>query len=175
MPREISGPLRRAIEEPRTQEYIVVLLEISHPSLAEPIRVANDVVDYVYPGGSDNIYIGFPFDIELVGDNTRTPRGQLKIQNVDRRIGEAVLNLTSPPQLTIMLFAQSDFHEATIGERTRDAVSGISPEYEASHLVFANISVDAMSISGEIESFNMSNEPWPAIRSTADRLPGLDP
>jgi hypothetical protein len=190
----ISASLRRALEEPRSNTYVVVLLEITHPQLGKPIRVANDVVDYVF---EDNTYIGFPFDIEIVGDVTTTPRGQLSIQNVDQRISDAILSLTTPPRLRILLFSSDDFGE--VGEpsifadseevfaddeettvdagdtRNRTISDGAVPEYEASHLVFGNISVDVMRISGEIVSFDMSNEPWPAIRSTADRLPGLQP
>lgn len=173
MPRSISTSLRRALEEPRSQEYVAILLEITHPQLINTIRIANDVVDYEYAG---NYYIGFPFEIDLVGDNARTPRGQLRIQNVDRRIGEAVLELVTPPGLSIMLFAQSDFHDTESGnDRLRVAISGIVPEYEAHHLVFGNVGGDATAISGDIISYDMSNEPWPGIRTTAERLPGLDP
>lgn len=161
------------MEEPRSDEYIIVLLEIQIPQSTTVIRVANDVVDYVYNG---NTYIGFPFEIELVGDVERMPRGTLRIQNVDQRIGEAVLELVNPPRLAILLFAQSDFEPTEVGGRTRNELSGgIQPEYEARNLVFGNVSVDAVNLSGEILSFDMSNEPWPAIRSTAERLPGLDP
>jgi hypothetical protein len=122
------------------------MLEIVHPSIINPIRVANDVVDYEFEG---NLYIGFPFELEIVSDTAGTPRGQLRIQNVDRRIGEAVLSLTSPPQLRIILCAQSDFADVTVGGRVRQELSGGTiPEYEASHLIFGNISVDAMAVSG---------------------------
>lgn len=175
--RQLSPNLRRALEEPRSQEYVVVLLRIEHETIANPILVANDVINYVYNGET---YFGFPFEIELVGDGAQVPRGQLRIQNVDRQIGEAVLNLTTPPRLSILLFAQSDFAEAQavgdgVYEDTRFENEGITPEYEANHLIFGSISVNAMDVTGEIVSFDMSNEPWPALRSTADRLPGLEP
>ena len=171
MPRVISTDLRRALEEPRSNEYIVILLEITHPQISQPIRVANDVVDYRY---DSNLYIGFPFIIEVVTDNERVPRGQLSIQNVDQRISDAIIDLTTPPKLRIICFANSDFTDEIV-DGARNAVGVITPEYEANHLVFNSISIDAMKISGDITSFDMASEPWPAIRSTADRLPGLDP
>lgn len=172
MTRAISLGLRRALEEPRSSEYVVVLLEITHPLLATSIRVANDVVSYNFEG---NTYIGFPFELEILSDSKNVPRGQLRVQNVDRRISEAIIDLVSPPKLRIILLANSDFSD-TLTDNERTPVSDdIQPEYEASNLVFANVSVDAMSVSGEIMSFDMSSEPWPGIRSTADRLPGLDP
>lgn len=174
MPRAITTPLRRALEEPRSAEYIAILLRITHTTLLEPIRVANDVVDYIY---QDETYLGFPFEIELVSDSANVPRGQLRIQNVDRRIGEAIIRLTSPPQLSILLFAQSDFGDISSGSRVREPLTDTDPvpEYEAHHLILSNVSVNAMAVAGEIQSFDMSNEPWPAIRTTADRLPGLEP
>ena len=171
MPRAISTTLRRNLEEPSSNEYLIILLEISHQSLATPIRVANDVVPYVY---EDNTYLGFPFEIELLGDIAQTPRGRIRIQNVDQEIGEAVLELTDPPELSITILAASDFSE-TLTDGKREPVGTPIIEYQALHLIFGNISVDAMSISGDIASFDMGNEPWPAIRATADRLPGLDP
>jgi hypothetical protein len=171
MPRSISATLRRDLEEPRSNEYLVILLEITHPSLAIPIRVANDVVAYVY---ESNTYLGFPFEFELLGDGTQVPRGRIRIQNVDRQIGEAVLELISPPELTITILASSDFTQA-LSDGKRMPIDTPIVEYQASHLVFGNISVDALSISGEIVSFDMGTEPWPAVRTTADRLPGLDP
>lgn len=173
MTRVISAELRRALEEPRSAEYVVVLLEITHQLLGQPIRVANDTVSYNFEGNS---YVGFPFELEIVTDSNSVPRGQLSIQNVDRRIGEAVVNLTSPPSVRIILLANADFENTLNADNEREPVSDeIEPEYEALGLVFGNISVDAMTVSGELLSYDMSNEPWPAIRSTADRLPGLDP
>lgn len=176
--RAIDALLRRALEEPRSDEYIVVMLRIMHDTLSTPILVANDVINYVI--GTET-YIGFPFKMEILGDTNQSPRGRIEIQNVDRRIGEAVISLTTPPKLSILLFASSDFSDvmaASPGDRqdTRfELEENTIPEYEANHLILGNISVDALQISGEVQSFDMSSEPWPAIRSTGDRLPGLEP
>lgn len=178
MSREIAADLRTALEEPRSAEYVVVMLRIEHDTLTFPILVANDVVNYVV---GDETYLGFPFKMEVIGDTGQVPRGNVQIQNVDRRIGEAIVNLTTPPRVSILMFAQSDFSDPLsaspgVAEDTRyELQEGTTPEYEAHHLIFGNITVDAMQVSAEITSFDMTNEPWPAIRSTADRLPGLDP
>lgn len=172
MPRSLTPALRRAIEEPRSDELLVVMLEIEHVSINPPIRVANDVVSYSYQG---NVYIGFPFEIEIISDSAQVPRGNIRIQNVDQRMSEAIRELTEPPRLSILIFASSDFGELDEEDGVRYADDDAEPEYEARHLIFGNASVDVMTISGEIVSFDMTNEPWPAPRSTADRLPGLDP
>lgn len=172
MPRGISAAFRRSLEEPRSDDYPVILLEISHESLSNPIRVANDVVSYSY---QNNTYIGFPFEFEIVGDSEQVPRGQLRIQNVDQRISDAVLSLTTPPRVDLLIFASSDFSETLVDGVRPSIETDPVPEYSARHLIFGNITVDVVAIAGEIKSFDMSNEPWPAPRTTADRLPGLEP
>lgn len=170
MPRPLSTAFRRELEEPRSTEFIVILLTISDTSLKEPIRVANDTVSYIYNGDT---YVGFPFEMELLDDTIRLPTGRIRIQNVDRQIGEAILALTDPPTLTITVLASSDF--GPISNGAREPLGTPTVEYEATNLIFNNISVNVTEVTGELGSFDMTNEPWPAIRSTADRLPGLDP
>lgn len=204
MPRALSQNFRRDLEEPRSNEMLVILLAIADPTLAEPILVANDVVSYNYNGA---IYLGFPFEFELIDDSSsgRIPTGRIRIQNVDRQIGEAVLNLTQSPTVTITILASSDFGNidsdgvrsprflsssslllagggshillSTGGLVELSGSSEVVPtvEYEASNLMFTNISINAMEVTAELISFDMTSEPWPAVRTTTDRLPGLDP
>lgn len=175
MPRALSQTFRRELEEPRSAETLVVLLIIEDPTLVDPIRVANDVVNYNYNGDT---YLGFPFEFELVDDSAsgRIPTGRIRIQNVDRQIGEAIVNLTQSPTLTITILASSDFSTVLSGADERfPIVDEPVVEYQATNLMFTNISVNAMEISADLVSFDMTSEPWPAVRTTADRLPGLDP
>lgn len=205
MPRTLSQSFRRDLEEPRSNEMLVVLLTIEDPTLADPIRVANDVVNYNYNGDT---YIGYPFEFELVDDSAsgRIPTGRVRIQNVDRQISEAIINLTQSPTVTITILASADFDvvdadgvrspeqlagsfllmsagaghildtsgdEVSVSGGTQTVVPTV--EYQATNLMFQNISVNAMEISADLTSFDMTSEPWPAIRTTTDRLPGLDP
>lgn len=108
MPRSLTAPFRYSLERQETGEALIVFVTITHPELPSAIRVANDAVDYVWNGDT---YIGFPFDISLISDGDQPPSARLTVQNVDRRIGEAVRDLTSPPRLRIDLLAASDFDE----------------------------------------------------------------
>lgn len=175
MPRALSQTFRRELEEPRSAEFLVVLLTIEAPTLADPIRVANDTVNYNYNGDT---YLGFPFEFELVDDSAsgRIPTGRIRIQNVDRQIGEAIVNLTQSPSVTITILASADFADTLSGDDERfPIVDEPVIEYQATNLMFTNISVNAMEITSELISFDMTSEPWPAVRTTTDRLPGLDP
>lgn len=170
MPRNISAATRSRIEEPESSEQLVILLIISHGSLSEPIRVANDIVDYAYDGET---YIGFPFEIELVSDNDEVPVGRLTVQNIDQRISDALLELVTPPQVTVMIVAGRGF-SAPINN-VRQEIGTAPLEYMASNLMLGNTTVDASSIQAEIRSYDLTAEPWPAIRTTTDKLPGLSP
>ena len=175
MPRVLSQSFRRELEEPRSPEFLVILLRIEDPTIHDPILVANDTVNYNYNGET---YLGFPFEFELIDDSAsgRIPTGRIRIQNVDRQIGEAIVNLTQSPKLTITILASADFADTLSGDDERfPIVAEPTIEYQAENLMFTNISVNAMEVTGEIISFDMTNEPWPAIRTTTDRLPGLDP
>lgn len=171
MPRALSTRFRQGLEQHNSDELPIVLLILTHPSLSTPIRVANDIVDYYYDG---NQYIGFPFEFDILTDNATIPRGTLVIQNVDRRIGQAIMDLKTPPFIEIVIVASVDFAEP-VGNIRYEHPDGATIEYQAANLVLADVNVDASRIQGTIQSFDLTNEPWPAIRTTEDRLPGLEP
>lgn len=172
MTRSFSTGFRNQLESIRSDGVLVHMAVIDHDDLAEPIRIVNDVVDYVFEGET---YLGFPFAIELLTDDDRPPRGRLTVQNVDRSIGEAVRSIDTAPTVRIMLLADQDFASAVDGNGVRQEVGSPTPEYDAPFLLLQNVEVDAMTVSGELNSYDPTSEPWPAIRSTPDRLPGLEP
>ena len=168
MPRQISASMRYALERPETGEALLVFLTITHPELSTAIRVVSDAVDYVWNGET---YIGFPFDISLISDGDGPPKARLSVQNVDRRIGEAVRGLSTPPRLRIDVLAASAFDET---ETPRIAATTGEPEaeYSAPHLFLANVTGDLF-LDGEIRGWDYVQEVWPGIRATQNRLPGL--
>lgn len=93
-----SAALKSALEFD-TEEVWLVLLKIEHDSLEESIRVVNNKEDITSNG---EIYTAFPFEISLP-DETQDTLGQckLRIDNVDRRIVEAVRLCTGVPKMTI--------------------------------------------------------------------------
>ena len=167
MPRSLTAPFRYSLERQETGEALIVFVTITHPDLPAAIRVANDAVDYVCNGDT---YIGFPFDISLISDGDKPPSARLTVQNVDRRLGEAVRDLASPPRLRIDLLAASDFDE-TADPRV-PAAGEPSAEYTAASLFLSNVRGDAF-LDGEITGWNYLQEVWPGIRATQNRLPGL--
>ena len=165
--RSLPTTFRAALEDPHNDDPPLVFLTLSHADLTDPIRCVWDTVDYVL---SSNTYIGFPFEISLPSDGDGEPQGRLTIQNVDRRIGEAVLALSGPPLVTIEIYAASDW-DLTVVPRVPLGTPALA--YRAGNLYFRQISVDASTASGALTSWNFASQPWPGKVAMAGILPGL--
>lgn len=165
--RTISTAFRRSAEARESGDVFLEFIRITHDALSEPIRCVNDIVDFMYGG---ELYVGCPFSLSLLTDTDQPPRAQLSVQNVDRRIGEAILAIDTPPLLLIKLLSSVDFD---LSVKPRTPIGTPIVEYEADFLRLENVSVDAMTVTADIASWDFTQEPWPAIRATKGRLPGL--
>jgi hypothetical protein len=157
---------RNAIEASISDENLVIFATISHPDLIEPYRFNSDVVDYVYDGDT---YVAAAFQMTLLSDDEQPPRAQAAIHNVDQLIGDIIQSLETPPRIDIHVFVASDFTDADPRVEIDTAVI----EYWAPHLLLRNVKCSAETLTGEIVGADLTAEPWPAIRSTKERLPGL--
>lgn len=167
MARTISQSLRAAVQRQETGEAIIPFITITHANLDPPIRVAGDGVDYVWQGET---WTGFFFEVEMLSDDESPPRSRLTIQNVDRKIGDAVRALTSPPRLRIDLVAASEFDQTV---KPRTALGTPVIDYTANHLFLASISVDSLQVTAEIVSWDYTQTTYPGRLSTQDRYPAL--
>lgn len=172
MPRTLSVDFRNSLETVTSDEMALVFATVTHSSLLVPIRAVNDVVDYIYGGER---YFGVPFEIVLLSDDDNPPTARIRIQNVDQIIGNALLDIPSSPMLTLTILALSDFGAvATVDDRrTRTEVGTPTVEMTASHLRLDHVTIDAVMVEAEIKSYDVVNEPYPSVRATHDRLPGL--
>lgn len=181
MPRSLSQGYRNELEASRSGEVTLVFATITHPDIVEPIRVVSDVVDYLrtendLAGTPVSVrYIGIPFEVELLTDGDSPPRGKLTIQNVDQAVGAAIEHMTDSPRLRLEILVLSDFGDITMvdARRTRQPLGTPVIEYSAAHLALKNITGNAISVSAEITVYDVQREPWPGIRTTQNRLPGL--
>lgn len=169
MPRSVSLSFRHAVEAQHTDDVDLIFATITHPQLVEPVRVVNDTKDFIRDGVT---FVGFPFDIQLLSDDDNPPKAQLEIQNVDRRIGQTILPLTTPPRLKIELLSSADF-DLTVVPRVALGSPGPSPEYVADFLFLQNVQVDALTVSADIVGWDYTQVAWPSVRATQSRLPGL--
>jgi hypothetical protein len=157
MPRSLSSRARRAIFAPQTGEVFVVLLELTHPGLAAPIRVCSNG-EAVNHGGND--YLAFPFRATLLSEpEDSVPVAQIEIDNVDRRIVEAIRSVSGEPitaTMKVVLASTPEFVEA--GPFT---------------LKLRDVSYDALTVAGTLSPDDTFTAAFPAPLMSPTTLPGL--
>lgn len=157
MPRPISSTARRAIFAQQTGEAFILLLVISHPELAEPIRVCANTEDIESNG---HTFQRFPFELAMPPENEDAPPTvQLRIANADRQIVQAVRSLSGEAmsvELSIVLASSPDTVEAGPFDFT-----------------LRDVSYDAAVVEGTLMFEDVLNEPFPADAFTPSRFPGL--
>jgi hypothetical protein len=156
MSRPITPESHAAFYAAETEEVFVILLTLTHPDMAEPLRVSSDAVDTDSRG---NIFIAYPFNLSLPDDeDNRPPRARLAIDNIDRQIMQAVRQLTSSPTvlLEIVRAAAPDVVEAKFED-----------------FRFTNISYDSHMIEGDLTVEDFTAEPYPAASFSPSLFPGL--
>lgn len=167
MTRAISPAYRASLQALATGDVDLIFLKIAHAALEEDIRVVADPVDFVFEGET---YVGFPFDITLLSDADEVPRTKLSVQNVDRRIGDALQAISSPARLTLTLCCSADFD---LTQRPRVPLGAVSIEYQARGLYLTNVSLDALTVTGDVVGLDFGQRVWPYRRATKTALPGL--
>lgn len=163
--RTLLAGFRDSIESQYNSDAIVIFATVTHDDI-DNLYFNSDIIDYVYEG---NTYIGAAFSIQIVTDDEQPPQAKVAIHNVDQVIGETVRALSNSPQIKIEMFAKSDFTD----DNPRVPVGTPTVEYSAPFLFLRNVRCDDISLSADLAGTDFSTEPYPAIRATADRLPGL--
>lgn len=158
---------RLTLENESSPHALLAFLTIEHPSLATPIRVVSDVMSYQVGGV---IFEGIPFGIKQLTDNEAGPRTQISVQNLDRRIGEALRRSTERAKVRLEVRSSADFNLA-VDPRTE--IAATAPIYSFAYFELINVEGDVAQLVGDVELQDYSVEPWPNVRATQDRLPGL--
>ena len=167
MSRASAVAARAALENPDAPDALLAFLTISHPGLADPIRVVSDVIDYLRGGVT---YTAIPFGFSLLTDRDGNPATQLRLSNVDRRLAQAVRGFTGRPTVAIELCSTADFNLAL---DPREPIGAVATIYSFSQFSLVNIQVTAAEITADVILQDYGVEPWPSVRATQDRLPGL--
>lgn len=164
--RTIDPAIRADIESAGGVHALLAFLTITHPQIATPIRVVSDAFDYVMGGET---FTGIPFDYQLLSDSDQAPTSTITVQNVDRRIGEALRNTPTRAQVMLELRSTADFNLSVV-PRTE---TGSSPLYAFEHFELVQVTADEMKITAQVFIRDFSQEPWPGKRATLSRCPGL--
>lgn len=167
MSRASAVAARVELEDPSSPHALLCFLTISHAALAEPIRVVSDVMNYVLGG---QVFVGMPFGFRLLTDGEASPRTQIKVQNVDRIIGQALRSMTGRAGVQLQLVSSADFD---LGQDPRVEVGTAAEIYGFAHFSLVNVNADVSELTGEVILQDYSVEPWPNTRATEELFPGL--
>lgn len=130
---------------------IVKLLTISHPDLAQPIRVCDYEVDITSkdpdPPHADRIFQAFRFTCSLPEDtHENAPKMQITIYNVTGQIYAALAPLVKSPTVRLEV----------IYDRYPDDIELSCPDFELTTVQF-----NALTITGELSVDDFLNNQWP--------------
>jgi hypothetical protein len=171
MPRSFASAFRSDFESPRASNVILIFAVFYSPYFEADINVVNDVVNYTLLG---RVFIGFPFQIELLEDSDKAPRGKITVQNVDASMGQALRTLQYPPKIDIALYSSSDWNTVIDpSSNSRLPIGTPTQEYIAQNLQLWDLTITASTVEGTFGPPDISQEFWPQSRCTKDNTPGL--
>lgn len=164
----LSPELVRDMLAPESASDVRVLLTLTSPELAQPIRVADGFTQRLSESGADVIYgvrsrgldfVFIPMVISLPTDlDSGTPRCQMTIHDVQRTLTPAIRTLSAPLTATI------------------EVVSTTSPsvvEIEFPQFKLGAIQYSADQITADLTVESEAQEPFPAGLFTPVGFPGL--
>ena len=145
MSRSLSSTATQAVNNQETNEVFIILLEIDHSSLSEPVRLTSNNVDTVH---LTNTYVACPFSIDLPADQeNQISEVRLIIENVSRQLIPLIRTVSTPPTINVKIVLASD----------PDTI-------EASFLGYtlADINYNALAVQGRFSKENFLAEPYPS-------------
>lgn len=164
--RVISSTYRTDIESQNGTDVDLIFATITHPLLDGPRCVNSDVADYLYNG---NTFFGVGAAISLVSDDDSPPRAQFNVEVVDRRLSAALLAISDAPAIAIQLLRRTDFDNSI----PRNPLATPTVQYNAPMLFLRNVQWNAVTMSGDLGSYDLTTESWPNNRTTPTDTPAL--
>ena len=159
MSRVISAPVLSSMLAQESAEGYVILLTFTHATLMDPIRVASAQSDF---RSNNETYLACPFQVDGPPDTADAPpQVQLSIQNVDRRIVQALRSI--PPgdgQLGVTM--------AVVTTSLPDTV-----EYGPFNFTMKSATYSRLVVTGELSFENILSEPASWARFTPNDHPGM--
>ena len=162
--RTLSATALRAAFRQETDSVFLLMLTLSHPGLAAPIRVVNDLVPedinrarVIMSRGHQ--FVCYPFQVDLPSDDGESiSRVTLQIDNVDREIIRTLRATQGACAVTleVVLAEHPDLVEA--GPYNMSLIS---------------VDYDAVTILGELAYEDILGQKYPSDAYTPDDYPGL--
>lgn len=123
--RDLPESVIREMNRQNSAEAYPIFLTITHPTLDTPIRVVSDPKNFMLDG---NFYRGFRFGIRLVTDTEEMPYAELTIQNVDKKLSDALLDIDVAPRLDFDVIALNEYFNSQTIAMPRGPIKGLFEE-----------------------------------------------
>lgn len=156
MARTISSTAKKAGNKSQTNQIFLYLLEIDHTDLPEPIRVVNNREDII-SNGITYLACGFDFIPPTENDGEIMP-AKLTIDNVDRRIVQAVRTITSPATVKASVILASNPNYVEMGPL---------------EMTLKNVSYNRQTVTGDILYLQYIEKQVSKIMVNTQNFPGL--
>lgn len=157
MAQNFSAEFKSTLAEVSATEAPLILIEINHEDLLEPVRVVNDMQDIESNGET---YFAYPFNCVLPDDyENQLPKAKIVIDNVGRELMYWI-ETTGGGQNSTCTFKQ-------ILRSNPDLI-----EWEITMALF-NVQVTMQSVSAELGFENLFNKPAISRRYQPSTAPGL--
>lgn len=106
MPKIVSDSFKDYLYTLNSDKSLIVLIEITHPNLTPPLRLAAYDTDVVSNG---DIYTAAPIDITFPADQEgRVQSTSIRFTNVTRELTPIIRGLTTIPTLSVKLVLSDD-------------------------------------------------------------------
>ncbi len=165
--RVIDPDIRRQLESQGSEHVLLAFMVVEHENLLEPIRVVNDVTDFILDGET---YQGILFGFKLLPDGDEVPTTDIVIPNVDRRIGRVLRPLGGRAKVSLSVYSSADFDLTLF---PREPIGTPSLIYSFNRFDLVEVDHNEVQVTGKLMLRDPTQEQWPGISATRSRLPGL--
>jgi hypothetical protein len=156
MPRNVSLAALQASLATETEKVFLVLLDITHPSLGQPIRLVNNTENITV---APNVYTAFPFYVRMPDDQEeREPVAELVVSNATRELIDEVRALQDT--LGVVL-------------RVVLADSPATVEWGPIEMQVRAVTYNAESVVFQLGMQAFAEEPFPYRSFTPGQFPGM--
>lgn len=160
-------PNEDALNAEASGDALLTFAEVSHPALAEPLRVVADVFGYTWRGVD---WSPVMFEFEAVTDGDKPPEARIVLPAIDRTIANALIALPDRARISVWVLTSADFD---LGTEPRVALGVPVPLMELLNFDLMDVNGTVQSASGRLMLRDYTTEPWPGKRATKSRTPGL--
>lgn len=160
-------PNVEALNAEATEEALLTFAEITHPLLTEPMRVVADVLPYSW---NNAVWSPVMFEFEPLTDSERMPEARIVLPAIDQSIANALIDLPARARISVWVLTSADFD---LSAEPRTAIDTPVPLLEMLNLDLVDVQGDSVSASGRLMMRDYTQEPWPGVRATQERCPGL--